>query len=98
MQVMGLPQYLGEMEIWQETTTKAEARTKQVRKQGIVVRRFQVMSRAISYLADVQILQGEIKKIVERYYWQLLKRISMSETIQNKIITKHCLEIKEESS
>ena len=81
---MGLPQYLGEMEIWQETATKAEARTKQVRKQGIVVRRFRFMSRAISYLADVQILQGEIKKkIVERYYWQLLKRISMSETIQN---------------
>ena len=37
---MGLPQYLGEMEIWQETARKAEARTKQVRKQGIVVRRF----------------------------------------------------------
>ena len=32
---MGLPQYLGEMEIWQETATKAEARTKQVRKQGL---------------------------------------------------------------
>lgn len=59
---MGLPQYLGEMEIWQETATKAEARTKQVRKHGIVVRRFRFMSRAISYLAEVQILQGEIKK------------------------------------
>ena len=43
------------------------------------------MSRAISYLADVQILQGEIKKMVERYYWQLLKRISMSETIRTRL-------------
>ena len=33
---MGLPQYLGEMEIWQETARKAEARTKQVSSEEIL--------------------------------------------------------------